>query len=78
MNALFGSEAQRVAAIRAAWSAIGTGLLTLFITWGATSDDLWSKAVIVPAVVAALSVLGFRGVAEGAIDKGTTTVKTGT
>lgn len=75
MNAFFGSAAQKTAAIRAAWSATGTGLLTLFITWGATNDQLWSKPVVVPAVVAALTVLGFRGFAEGRIDRGTTTIK---
>lgn len=75
LNDLFGTKAQRVAAYRGFWTALGLFAAVLFGTWAITDASLIDKPVLAPAIIAALAALGFRGGVEGAIDKGNTTIK---
>jgi hypothetical protein len=54
------------AIIRGLYMALGTGVSTALLTW-ATTDDY--KTIIIASVGAALTVLGFRGGAEGFYDR---------
>lgn len=73
---MFATKAQRIAAIRAAWTAVGVFLTSLLGGWMLADDlQLWDKPVLGTALVATVTVLFARGGIEGAVDKGTTTVK---
>jgi hypothetical protein len=54
------------AIIRGLYTALGTGVSTALLTW-ATTDDV--KTIVIASVGAALTVLGFRGGAEGFYDR---------
>lgn len=59
------SRQQRVAYIRATVQAIGTALLVILTSYQLHGG--WEPALIAGGI-AALSALGIRGVAEGAVD----------
>jgi len=75
INDLFATKAQRIAAYRAVWTALGLFAVVMVGTWAVTDTSIFDKPVLAPAIIAALGALGFRGGVEGRIDKGTTTIK---
>jgi len=76
INDLFATKAQRIAAYRAAWTAIGIFLTTWLTAWLMNdAAGLFDKLVIGPAIVAGLGVIFVRGGIEGTMDRGNTTVK---
>jgi hypothetical protein len=73
---LFETKAQRIAAYRAAWLALGTFLSVWIGAWLLNdAAGALDKTVIGPALVAVLPAIFGRGFVEGSIDKGNTTIK---
>ena len=76
LSDLFATKAQRIAAYRAAWMALGTFLSVWLGAWVINdASGLFDKLVIGPAIIAILPVVFGRGIIEGSIDKGNTTIK---
>lgn len=65
MPTMTASTPGRTAALRGAYWAVGSGLLTALGTWASTDDP---KPIIIAGATAALVALGFRGAVEGSFD----------
>lgn len=73
---LFETKAQRIAAYRAGWLALGSFLSVWLGAWLINdTSGAFDKQVIGPALVAVLPVIFGRGLYEGSMDKGNQTIK---
>lgn len=75
INDLFATKAQRIAAYRASWTALGVFLTAWVTAWIINDGGAFDKLVIGPPIAGMLTVIFARGGVEGVIDKGNTTIK---